>query len=282
MTTDSETKSMEFEDRFTRILNDVEAMVGRSNLALQDTLLPSVDRYSMPDIPVWRIHLSATSTFLGIIQCLRTRPASLSALSLLRGLIEAWTHLYFIADDSEPGTASLRAIRFEAGVLHEWASVKKKMDPTLDYEEVTRQNDIGIMKLWTANGGENQPKRRTHKDVTPTLKIIAKSPPLAQLGTIHASSSIAVHMSAADFLLESTDFGVSVTWASEARRCAWLQLAIMCFDNLTMCALSSTSSDDNDAVIRDLHTQWQAIYNNELLLSTVASENAAESRVHQR
>ena len=254
-------------------------MVGRSSLALQDTLLPNVHRYSMPEIPVWRIHLTATSTFLGIIQCLRTRPSSLSALSLLRGLIEAWTHLYFIADDSERDTPSLRAIRFEAGVLHEWASVKKKMNPELDYQEIRRKNDIGIMKLWTANGGTNQPRRRTHTDVTPTLKTMAKFPPLQQLGTIHASSSIAVHMAAADFLLESSDFGVSVTWASDARRCAWLQLAVMCFDNLTMCALSSTSSDGSEAVILDLSRRWRAIYNNELLVSAVASERAAESNL---
>jgi hypothetical protein len=191
-------------------------------------------------------------------------------------MIEAWAHLFFIADESESDSPALRAIRFEAGVLSEWASVRKKMDPEIDYGQLMARNRDGIMKLWAANNGKNEPRRRTYKDVNPTLEKMANTPELESLGIIHAASSVAVHASAADFLLESDDFGTSVVWASDARRCAWLQLAIVSFDYLTISALSSVPSQDNAAVAQELHARWEAIYNDSLLVSAVATEGATE------
>lgn len=153
--------SYEFEEWFSRVLDVAEATIGRSNMALQENLLQDVGRYSMPEIPVWRLHLGATSTFLGIIKCLRTKQSSLGAFSLLRGMIEAWAHLFFIADESEPDTPALRSIRFEAGVLNEWAHVRKKMNPEIGYDELMAENQDGIMKLWRANAGTGEPRRRT-------------------------------------------------------------------------------------------------------------------------
>ncbi len=248
-------------------------------MALQENLLQNVHRYSMPEIPVWRLHLVATSTFLAIIQCLKKRVSSLGALSLLRGMIEAWTHVFFIADNSESGTPAHRAIRFESGVLSEWASIQKRMNPDVDYEQIMAHNHQGIMKLWIANGGQNDPARRTYKHVNQTIEKMAKNPELASLGIIHASSSVAVHVSSADFLLESNEFGVTVVWTSDARRFAWLQLAIVCFDYLTTSALLSVPSPGNETVIPELHTRWQAIYNDPLLVSAVAGEDGAEMHI---
>lgn len=279
MATDPGTDSNDFEHRFSMVLGAAEQTIGRSNMVLQETLLPNVQRHSMPEIPVWRLHLAATSTFVGIIQCLRTRTASLGAFSLLRGMIEAWTHLFFIADESEPDSPALRAIRFEAGVLSEWASVKKKMNPELDYAEIMRRDHEGVMKLWIANGGKGEPKRRTYKDVNRTLGKMAKSPELESLEIIHASSSVAVHMSAADFLLESNALGVTVIWASEARRCAWLRLAIICFDYLTTSALASVPNHHGEASAQDLRARWLAIYNDPLLAAAVADEDTTDGRM---
>jgi hypothetical protein len=272
----SESESYEFEDRFSLVLAAAESVIGRSNMALQENILQNVRRHSMPEIPVWRLHLVATSTFLGVIQCLRTKPSSPGAFSLLRGLIEAWAHLFFIADESEPDTPALRSIRFEAGVLSEWASVRKKMDPVIDYDQLIARNREGIMKLWTASWGRNEPRRRTYKDVNPTLEKMARVPELNSLGIIRAASSVAVHASAADFLLEVDDHGARVIWASDAQRCAWLQLAIMSFDYLTISALLSVPGPDRATVIEDLHTSWQSIFNDPLLVNAVSAEGEVE------
>jgi len=279
VTTNPDVDSYDFEHRFSMVLGAAEQAIGLSNMVLQETLLPNVQRHSMPEIPVWRLHLAATSTFLGVIQCLRTRASSLGAFSLLRGMIEAWTHLYFIADESEPDSPALRAIRFEAGVLSEWASVKKKMNPELDYDEIMRRDHESVMKLWIANGGKDEPRRRTYKDVNRTLERMAKSSELESMGIIHASSSVAVHMSAADFLLESNALGVKVIWASEARRCAWLRLGIICFDYLTASALASVASHDEEASAQDLRARWLAIYNDPLLAAAAADEDTADGRM---
>jgi hypothetical protein len=191
-------------------------------------------------------------------------------------MIESWAHLFYIADESEPDSPALRAIQFEAGVLSEWASVRKKMDSEVDYDELMSRNREGIMKLWADNGGKNEPRRRTYKDVNPTLAKMAKTPDLESLGIIHASSSVAVHMSASDFLLESSETGVTVVWASDARRCAWLQLAIVCFDYLTISALQSVPSNANKVVAEDLHARWQTIYYDPLLVNAVATEVSSE------
>jgi len=267
----------DFESRFILVLDGSQELVSRANLVLQQALMSDVGPESMPEIPVWRLHLAATSTFLGVLQCLRTRHSSLGAFSLLRGLIEAWTHLYFIADNSEADTAAIRAIRFEAGVLSEWASVKKAMNPDTDYDELQRDNDATILRLCIANGRNELPKRRTYKDVNPTLQKMAKFPTLERLELIHSASSVAVHASAADFLLETTTTGVTVVWASPGRRCAWLQMAIMCYDYLTISALSSVLDSSENSAIKDLHERWQLIYNDPLLMSAVGAENAEES-----
>jgi len=266
----------EFERRFSEVLAATEETVWRANIATERVLLPGVKRNSMPQMPVWRLHLGATSTFLGVIQCLKTRYSSLGAFSLLRGVLEAWTHLYFISDESESDTPALRSIRFEAGVLSEWASVSKKMNPSLDYDEIMKRHHRTIMELWSENGGRGEPRLRTYNDVIPTLVRMSKSPALQRMDLLHKASSVAVHMSASDFLMESTGTGVTVVWASEGRRCAWLQLGIMCFDFLTMSALCSVPSAESDATISDLHTRWQVIYRNPIFTTAVLEEGETD------
>jgi hypothetical protein len=82
MTSGTSNESYDFEDRFSRVLEVAESTINRSNMVLQVNLLINVHRHSMPEIPVWRLHLVASSTFLGIIQCLRTRHSSLVSAPL--------------------------------------------------------------------------------------------------------------------------------------------------------------------------------------------------------
>jgi len=262
----------EFELKFAEVLAMAEENAWRTNAVLDETVLKDVRGNSMPQIPIWRLHLGATSSFLGIIQCLKTRYSSLGALSLLRGLVESWAHLHFIADETEPGTAAMRAIQFEAGVLSEWASIDKKNNPALDYAETMKRHQRSIMRLWRENGGDGEPRRRKYGDVNGTLEKIAVSPGLDRVQVLHAASSSGVHVGASDFLLKSEPTSVTVTWITPGRRCAWLQLAIMSFDYLTLSALSAKPVAATDAVIQDLHIRWQNLYNSPFLTAVVATE----------
>jgi hypothetical protein len=76
---------------------------------------PDVSLDQMPESTVWRLHLIATASYEASIQCLRTRYSPLGGYIVLRGLLEAWAHLDFIANDSQSGSPALRAIRYEQG-----------------------------------------------------------------------------------------------------------------------------------------------------------------------
>jgi len=269
--------TVEFEHEFAKVLNLAEDNIQQSNHLLQELLLSDVQRDSVPEIPVWRLHLSATATFLGIIQCLKTPSSSLGALSLLRGLVESWTHLYFIADETEKGTPAQRAIRYEAGVLLEWRNFDKKTRPGSDHEETRRRHHATIMRLWVANGGEDEPRSRTYRHVQPTWEKITALPQVKGIEALRDSSSVAVHVGAVDFLLAFNDSQITVEWVSPGRRSAWLLYAIVCFDNLTLSAFGSVPSIDTQAATQDLHLRWLTIANSAALAKAGATKREPEA-----
>lgn len=273
MTVEQPVGDFDFETRFMEILQTSREQSSRACIAVQDLLTKDVGPRSMPEVPAWRLHLTATSTFLGVLQCLETRFSSLGALSLTRGLVEAWTHLYFIADSSERGTPALRAIQFEHGVLYEWTNVRKLMTPDLDYHEHVKGIDRSMLELYKANGHDGLMRRRTYGDVNRTLKKMAASPEFSKMDLLHAASSMAVHASASDFLLELSPTSVTVEWASPGRRCAWLKFAVVCYDYLTISAISLSSDEGRHAVIQESHDQWLAICNDPLITGAVATSD---------
>lgn len=264
---------LDFEARFKGVLQAAREHSSRTNTAVQDFLTKNVGPSSMPEITVWRLHLTATATFLGVLQCLETKFSSLGAFSLIRGLVEACTHLDFIADDSEPGSPALRAIRFEYGALYEWAKVDKLRDPDMNYEDRVRDIDRKMLSLFRSNGHDGLLRRRTYSDVGQTLKKMAASSKPSRMDLLHAATSTAVHATAADFLLSRSPTSVSVEWASSSRRCAWLQFAVVSYDYLTIAALSLADNEERHSVIQDLHIKWLAIYNDPLITNCV-SESA--------
>jgi hypothetical protein len=230
----------------------------------------------MPEIPVLRLHLGATANFLGVIRCLKTPYSSIGALSLLRGLIESWTHLYFIADETEAGTPAQRAVRYEAGVRNEWRNFEKKTKPDLDHREMFRRNRTTIMGLWTDNGGKGEPKNRTYNHVSSTWKKITALPEFKGIEVLRDSSSVAAHVGAVDFLFAFDDSQITVEWVSPGRRSVWLLFAIVCFDNLTFSAFESVPSIDSQAAVQDLRSRWLGISNSLVLAKAAATKGQSE------
>jgi hypothetical protein len=274
----SETDSNDnFERRFAESLTSAEQNLWRAQGVVDHWVLQSAGPHSMPQIAIWRLHLSATATFLAILQCLKTRYSSLGAFSLIRGLVESWSHLYFIDDSSNELDAKSRAISIESGILHESIDLDSKLQPDLDRAERLRTIDEQVRRLANANDLDEVPKKRTYAHVSQTLKKMAEGGELRQPGLLYAASSSAVHMLASDFLIQVAPTEVSVTWVSDGRRCAWLQLAIMCFDHLTMTSLRATPAVVDDADILDLHSRWMALYNDKFLVDIVAGTGGSAS-----
>ena len=268
----------EFESEFAKVLPLAEENIWRTHDLMKKLLLSDARLDSMPEFPIFRLHVGATANFLGVIQCLKTRYSSIGALSLLRGLIESWTHLYFIADETEGGTPAQRAVRYEAGVLSEWGDAQKKAKPEPDLEEVLRRKYARIMELWADNGGTGKLNRRTRRHVSPTWKKITALPEFKGIEVLYDSSSLAVHVSAVDFLFASDDSQITLKWVRPGVRPDWLLFAAACFENLTYSALESIPSVDSQALVQDSRTRWLEIFNSPVLAKPAATTEESEQR----
>ena len=107
--------SGEFESDFGAVFDRAASFGEIIHSGIASLHPPDVSLDQMPESTVWRLHLMATASYEASIQWLRTRYSSLGGYIVLRGLLEAWAHLDFIADDSQSGSPALRAIRYEQG-----------------------------------------------------------------------------------------------------------------------------------------------------------------------
>jgi hypothetical protein len=222
-----------FEKDFRVLLGKAESLAKYAHSSVGHVTLRGVGPDTMPQMTVWRLHLVATSAYLSIIQCLKTSPSSLGSLTLLRSLVEVWTHLDFIGDDSEGNTAALRAVCLEAGVLHDWIGNDMKIDPALDYEALKAKNSQSVRRLWQMNGGTGTPRIRSYGDVAKSIEKLSRKPELSWINALYGSSSSVTHALGADFLITKTESGIEVTWAEPERRCGWLVHATVCYEYLT-------------------------------------------------
>ncbi|MHB8318895.1 MAG: hypothetical protein ACYDEP_06670 [Acidimicrobiales bacterium] len=87
---------------------------------------------TLPESTVVRLHFVAASTFQSGLLCLWMPETSLASYGLIRGLLEVWSHLIFISDDTQGGDARCRALRYERGALKEWSDTVLKAPGHLD------------------------------------------------------------------------------------------------------------------------------------------------------
>jgi hypothetical protein len=264
----------EFEKFFQNLLQRAEEFAKYAHTSVGDVALPGVARETMPQITLWRLHLVATSTYLSIIQCLKTRPSSLSSLVLTRCLVEVWAHLDFISDDGERLTSALRAIRLEAGVLHEWAGNDMKVDSTKDYQNLMNLNATTVERLWRENGGTGTPSPRSYDDVARTLQKFSERPESTWVNALYGSSSAATHVLSADFLLSSTETGVEVTWADPGQRCGWLVHATICYELLTRVVYTICVEASAGALAVQLQQKCLLIVNDPLVTAALGASIA--------
>lgn len=132
---------------------------------------------TLPELTVVRLHFVAASTFRSGLLCLWMPETSLASYGLIRGLLEVWSHLNFISDDSQGGDARCRALRYERGALKAWSDAVLKAPGYYDtaawqerHDE--RTHDIGEMRKEC--GCTGQPRTRRH--LAATLSVMAKEP----------------------------------------------------------------------------------------------------------
>jgi hypothetical protein len=153
--------SASFDDaEFARLLDLADALAAYAQGEIAHLLPTGADHTTMPEIAVWRLHVAATASFLSIVQCLRTAKTSLGGYILIRGLIEVWSHLDYIADDTEGGNKALRAIGFEDGILGEWDTTVPKIPLARRPRHGPIRPNPELVKLWNANGCRRRPNTK--------------------------------------------------------------------------------------------------------------------------
>jgi hypothetical protein len=200
---------------------------------------------TMPESTVVRLHFVAVSTYRSGLLCLWMPETSLAAYGLIRGLLEVWAHLTFIADDRASGDARCRALRYERGALNEWAYTVLKAPAYIDTEAwQTRHNERkkDVDELWTAWGCQGAP--RTWRHVKATLNALAKEPTMEWIPGVWSASSASTHAFGVDFLLDSRGSETKLVWALPSQRAAWLGFLVATFDYLTVTAASILAKGD--------------------------------------
>jgi len=236
--------SGEFETDFDGVLDRAASFGEIVHNAVASLHPPDVSLTQMPESTVWRLHLTATASYEASIQCLRTRYSSLGGYIVLRGLLEAWAHLDFIADDSQGGSPPLRAVRYELGAHQEWEDSAHDAPGGHPSPLIAQDNHEIILQLWHEKGGQGTPSQRTRQHVPTTLTSIAARESFDWLRGLYRSTSAVTHMFGVNFMLDSTGETTSVVWSTPAQRSSWLVWATVCFEQLSRTAVGLMGGDE--------------------------------------
>ena len=209
--------------------------LGHAGMALIDELRTEDGTgATLPESTVVRLHFVAASTFQSGLLCLWMPETSRASYGLIRGLLEVWSHLTFIADDSQSGDARCRALRYERGALQEWGDTVLKAPGYLDMAAWQKHHDErerDIEQTWKKCGCTGAPRTRRH--VAATLQAMANEPTMEWIPRVWSASSASTHGYGVDFLLHSQGDETQLVWALPSQRASWFALLVAAYDYLT-------------------------------------------------
>jgi hypothetical protein len=194
-----------FEQLFAPFLDRARALPAVVWDAVETNSGPSVEGDSFPEVTGVGVMLAVGPLYEGAVQSLREPSTTLTALALLRPLIEAWACLHFIMGKDMTG-AQCRAIRVELGWAKELVSVMRSGDDPGDLERAVRRlAEIEEIKL--SRGCTAGAWKYGHADQQ--VQKLASTPGLDWLLSMWRTSSQMVHVGGWDWSLESRGDGTS-------------------------------------------------------------------------
>jgi hypothetical protein len=245
--------SSRFEEFLSPLLNQA-ADFSDDARELVDELFPEDSIVgTMPGGTVYRLHIAATATYRSGLLCLRAPETSVGTFSLLRGLLEAWSHLAFIADSTKGGDSRCRALRYERGAMREWADIVRNAPPSFDRDAWQQQHhakQLEVDALWSKCRCSGSP--RTYKHVTATLNTLAGKPRMEWIPEVWKATSATVHMYGVDYAFDSRGDGTSdLVWALPHHRATWLRFLAATYAYLTVTTATILCPDA--AAIQEFH-----------------------------
>ncbi len=232
---------------------------------------------TLPESTVVRLHFVAASTFQSGLLCLWMPETSLASYGLIRGLLEVWSHLIFISDDSEGGDAGeggdarCRALRYELGALSEWGDAALKVPDYLHpagRQERHDERKRDIEQMWKECGCTGKPRKRGH--VAATLSVMAKELSMEWIPGVWSASSASTHAYGVDFLLDTHGIETRLVWALSSQRASWFAFLVAAYDYLTV--TGATILAKGDKRIHAFHATGEALLKDDRLARIARGE----------
>jgi len=237
---------VDFEDAFSAPLSLGREIVETGFGLVTALCSESMNLDTRPEATIFRLGLSATANTRAGLVCLRSPETSVAALPLLRGILEAWSHVAFIVGDRGVGgfvydreAALCRALSYERGAFREWGdAVKGAPGGALDRQrwQATRSANLQMLDVAAQQAGCSD-RPRTRGQVRTTLNELAQYETYSWLPHAYKTTSAATHMYTSDYLLRDNGTGESdLVWSLPSYRAGWLVHLAVAFTSVSSTA----------------------------------------------
>jgi hypothetical protein len=233
-----------FEARFPRLLGQAREL---SELFFQivDHRMPNGipgDRY--PEATVGRLNYTALVQYHAAVANLAEPATALGSLALLRSLIDAWAHLFFIWGKGDLADAGCRAIRLELGLTADALSIARSAGSRASAEASIAQERLALLEAARSEKG-CQGSRRSYSSVAPTVREMAKADGLDWLVPLWQTASQVVHGAAWDWLIALQPDGTNqLVYPSPAHRASRLNHLVILYNNVGQTSLLILGSEE--------------------------------------
>ena len=251
-----------FEAKFAPVLAQARSLSPLTSSAIDAHFAGGIESDRFPEATAARLLLVCLPLYEGGVASLAEPPTALAAVALLRSLIEAWTHLYFIMGTDNLRDAPCRAMRLEQGWAAQTLGLAQVSDDerTLDVASRRQQAITSLRYKARCKGG-----LRDYRSCDATVRELAEKHKIDWLPEARASSQM-THVGAWDWSLRvAPDGSFFIGLPPPSQRAAHLNHLVVMFYNVVNTALVVLGIGLDSDSSRSLHQASMAILDDKLL-----------------
>jgi hypothetical protein len=185
-----------------------------------------------PEATAARLIIAVTPQYHAAVACLAEPGTALGAVVLMRPLIEAWAHLYFIVGKDDLADAACRALRLEVGLAVEILGMVQDAGQAYANQVESAQRRVEELEA-TAGSLGCKGNRRSYSEVGSTVKAMGKERNIPWLFGAWRSFSLTGHVGGWDWSIEDQGDGRSaIVDSSPSLRAGWLKNIVVLYSNV--------------------------------------------------
>jgi len=258
-----------FQDRFVLLLGEARALAHHMSESMGARFADGVPGDAFPEATVQRLLLALFPLYHAAVGVLDDPETTLASLALMRGLIEAWAHLYFLMGTDKGADCACRAIRLELGWSASMVSLARAAGPDMrDQLEVAERRLAEIDAMKSQRGCKGG--RRDYGDVDQTITTMARLYGIDWLPGAWRSASQMAHVGGWDWLLEDQGDGTSAfVYPPPSHRATRLNHLVVLFYNVVQTALVVIGVNFESDAATDPHVRAMRILDDRFLARAI-------------